>query len=117
MSTIHDMERYRKKKITKQLTKISEIANEIKNNNSSILSVKGSKKKIILTNEDKEHFDKKLEEFNDSSLDGLGDFSLLLNKDINDNILIDNNCLDDEQPEENIRVKKIILTLEDTFSE
>ena len=116
-STIHDMERYRKKKITKQLTKISEIANEIKNNNSSILSVKGSKKKIILTNEDKEHFDKKLEEFNDSSLDGLGDFSLLLNKDINDNILIDNNCLDDEQPEENIRVKKIIVTLEDTFSD
>lgn len=116
MNTIHDMDRYRKKKMTKQLTKISEIANEIKNNNSSILSIKGSKKKIILTNEDKEHFNKKLEEFNDSSLNDL-DFSLLLNKDINEDIHIDNNCLDDEQPEENIRVKKIILTLEDTFSD
>lgn len=117
MNTIHDMDRYRKKKMTKQLTKISEIANEIKNNNSSILSIKGSKKKIILTNEDKEHFNKKLEEFNDSSLNDLGDFSLLLNKDINEDIHIDNNCFDDEQPEENIRVKKIILTLEDTFSD
>ena len=37
-STIHDMERYRKKKITKQLTKISEIVNEIKNNNSYFIS-------------------------------------------------------------------------------